>query len=44
LLTKNAYFHLSTSIIDINVKDAYHLATYHEVIGYSGDGTGGKKI
>jgi hypothetical protein len=43
-LTKNAYFYLSTTIIGINVTEAYHLANYHGAINYSGGGTGEKKF
>ena len=43
-LTKNAYFHLCTTIIGMNVTDAYHLANYHKVINYTGGGSGEKKI
>jgi hypothetical protein len=44
LLTKNSYFHLSTTIIGINVMDAYHLANYHRVINCFGGGSGEKKV
>ena len=43
-LTKNAYFRLATTLIGINVTDAYLLANYHKVINSSANGSDEKKI
>jgi hypothetical protein len=34
-LTKNRYFHLSMTLIRINVVDTYHLSSWHGIINYS---------
>ena len=43
-LPKNPYFRLATTLIGINVTDAYLLANHHKVINSSANGSDEKKI
>jgi hypothetical protein len=43
-MTKNPFFRLATTLIGINVTDAFLLATHHKVINASNDTTGKQKI